>query len=89
MDMKGRDIEIQVERIDLAAMPGDGERRLRDAVVRELARIAGEAGVGAHWAGPGRARAGASPNGASPASESVAASIGGQVRAGLSRESGR
>jgi hypothetical protein len=89
MDMKGRDVEIHVERIDLPAMPGDGERRLREAVARELARIAGEAGAGAHWPGTGRARAAALPNGASPGSESVAARIAGEVRAGLSRGSGR
>ena len=38
--MKGRSVDIHIDRIDLAALPHDGERRLREAVAREIARQA-------------------------------------------------
>jgi hypothetical protein len=40
------DLEIHIDRIDLAAMPGGGERRLREAVARELARAGPDAFAG-------------------------------------------
>jgi hypothetical protein len=89
MDMKGRQMEIHVDRIDLPAMPRDGERRLREVVARELAGIAGEGRAGAHCPGPERARAAAPSHIAPDGSDAVAASIAGEVRAGLSRGSGR
>lgn len=38
--MKGRNVDIHIDRIDLVALPHDGERRLREAVAREIARQA-------------------------------------------------
>ena len=91
MEMKGRRIEIHVDRIDLAATPRDGERRLREAVARELTRLAGEARAGPHCIGPERRDVPASPHAPPAASgaDAVAASIAKQVRAGLPRGTGR
>jgi hypothetical protein len=44
MGLKPSQIDLQIERIDVAAMPAGGERRLREAITRELARLANGTG---------------------------------------------
>jgi hypothetical protein len=43
--MGPRDLEIHIDRIDLAAMPAGGERRLREALERALTRTAPHQGT--------------------------------------------
>lgn len=86
--MRPRQIDVHVARIDLSAMPAGGERRLREAVERELARLAGAAHHDGRWqAGPSprgerRPHEGSGGGGA----EIVADRIARQVDAGLSGE---
>lgn len=44
MDVKPGEIDIEIGGIALSEIPFGGERRLREAVVRELARVAAQAG---------------------------------------------
>jgi hypothetical protein len=89
--MRPREIDIHIDRIAMTAMPAGGERRLREAVARELTRLAGETRDGARWAEPGPAPAAAPKQGLGGElkPEGVAASIAGHVRAGLPRGSAR
>ena len=72
MGMSKRGFDIHIEHIALAAMPADGERRLREAVADALARLDETA--------PGVARG--NPR---HASERVASGIAGQIEAHLAR----
>ena len=85
--MTQRRIDITIDQIDLAAMPPGGERRLREAVAHELARVAGKAGEASHLIG----RAGAAATGQARASrgnrgaDAVVAQIASRVRAEVAR----
>ena len=72
MGMSKRGFEIHIDRIALTAMPPGGERRLREAVADELARLDGKAADIAR----GHPR---------HAGERVATSIAGQLEARLTR----
>lgn len=70
MGMSKRGFDIHIDRIALAAMPAGGERRLREAVADELARLDGRAAALAR----GHPR---------HAGERVASGIAGQIAAHL------
>lgn len=57
--MRERDLEIHVERIDLAAMPHGGERLLREALAREIVRLASPFAIEPAGHGEGAGRIGA------------------------------
>jgi hypothetical protein len=75
MEMSERGFAIHIERIDLAAIPPGGERRLRDAIARELSHYAERP------AEPARAAQGDSGKGP--------AALAHRVRAAVAREAGR
>ena len=72
MGMSKRGFDIHIDRIALAAMPAGGERRLREAVADELARLDGRAAALAR----GHPR---------HAGERVASGIAGQIEPHLAR----
>ena len=91
-EMNDREIELNIDAITLAAMSPGGQRRLREAVERELLRLARHSSR--HWAprpGPERDRParGRLDAGDDRAAESVAARIGRDVDAHLSGRSGQ
>jgi hypothetical protein len=85
--VNGRDIELHIEDIFLASMPAGGERRLREAVEREMARLARQSGGEKGWSTSPGERGSSRPHDGSGgrSSEAVAARVGRGVQAGIAR----